>query len=212
MTTARPPAHATMTTTTTTRPSARPHPTRRRRTHPAWRATLASTLLLNLGQGRAPTRTRNRPADPDAHHHDNRYGLRERISPHAVDYVNADSVVAVCQPQPPPDAPGHQVVQQGSRHTGCTLRTTGVLGFRFARPVATPEGLPAVHCSFWPTASSPPPPHPQSPGRTGHRLPNYNDQSSGRTHTSSSSELPGVHAGGPPPWWGPSFVLLGVAG
>ena len=69
-----------------------------------------------------------------------------------------------------------------------------VLGFRLARTVATPSGLLAVHCTFRPTASLPPPPHPSSPRRTGHQLPNFNGQSSGRTLTSSSSELPGVRA------------------
>lgn len=127
------------------------------------------------------------PAGSHAHH--------RLLGPCEVSLDHPDGVVAACQPQPPPDAPDRQVVHTTRLgHTGCPLATTEVLGFRSARPVATSEGLPAVHYSFWPTASSPPPPHPRSPGRTGHRLPNFNDQSSGRTHTSSSSELPGVHA------------------
>ena len=56
------------------------------------------------------------------------------------------------------------------------------------------RGLAPVHYTFRPTASPPPPPHPPSPRRTGHQLQNFNGQSSGRTSTSSSTKLPGVHA------------------
>jgi hypothetical protein len=56
----------------------------------------------------------------------------------------------------------------------------------------------AVHFTFDPAASPPPPPHPSSPRRTGHQLPNFNDQSSGRTPTSFSTKLPGVRRDGAP--------------
>ena len=63
-----------------------------------------------------------------------------------------------------------------------------VIGFPVRRRVTTPTGLLPVHYSFSPTASPPPPPHPSSPRRTGHQLPNFNDQSSRRTHTSLPDE------------------------
>jgi hypothetical protein len=55
-----------------------------------------------------------------------------------------------------------------------------------------PGGLLSVHCSFEPAALPPPPPDPSSPRRPGHQLLNFNDQSSGRTLTSSSMKLPAV--------------------
>ena len=62
----------------------------------------------------------------------------------------------------------------------------------FAGKSPQPEGLLSVHCSFEPAALPTPPPHPSSPRRTGHRLLNFNDQSSERTLTSLLMKLPAV--------------------
>ena len=62
----------------------------------------------------------------------------------------------------------------------------------FAGKSPQPDGLLSVHYSFEPAALPPPPPHPSSPRRTGHRLLNFNDQSSGRTRTSLLMKLPAV--------------------
>jgi hypothetical protein len=67
----------------------------------------------------------------------------------------------------------------------------------FAGKSPQPDGLLSVHCSFGPAALPPPPPHPSSPRRTGHRLLNFNDQSSERTHTSLLTKLPAVPREGP---------------
>ena len=71
-------------------------------------------------------------------------------------------------------------------------RTDRVIGFPARGRVATSTGLQPVHRSLGPAISPPPPSGPPSPGRPGHRLLNFNDQSSGRTLTSVLAELPGV--------------------
>ena len=92
-------------------------------------------------------------------------------------------------PEPPAGAPTAKVVPVDAVAT-CDVwhPHDEVIGFPVRRRVTTPTGLLPVHYSFSPTASPPPPPHPSSPRRTGHQLPNFNDQSSRRTHTSLPDE------------------------
>jgi hypothetical protein len=107
-----------------------------------------------------------------------------------------------------PRSPHALVVPEPS---DCVVEREG-RGPRFPRASASHlarEALLAVHCTFEPAASPLPPPHPDSPRRTGHRLPNFNDQSSGRTSTSWLTRLPGVRreegAGG-----GSRLLLIGL--
>jgi len=81
------------------------------------------------------------------------------------------------------------------------VRITGrkrIFGFPVRERVATSAGFAPVHYSFKSAALPLPPLHPESPRRTGHRLPNFNDQSSGRTLTSLLAKLPGVPRTSPP--------------
>lgn len=127
-----------------------------------WRFPLGYRRTYRPGRSERPGHTwttgHQPPAGTLAH-----LGL---LGPYEVSPDHPDGVVAACQPQPPPDAPTATAVPAS------TLRRPGggVIGFRFARYVTAPGGLPAVHCSFRPTALPPPPSDPRSPGRPGHRL------------------------------------------
>lgn len=112
------------------------------------------------------------------------------LGPYEVSPDHPDGVVAVCQPQPPPDAP------TTNSRSSCSARRPdgGVIGFPVARSVATPGGLPAVHSRSSPRLCLRPLQTPGHPDALDIGYSNFNGQSSGRTLTSSSSELLGVHA------------------
>ena len=118
----------------------------------------------------------------------------ELLGPYEVSPDHPDGVVAACQPQPPPDAPTVKgpFLLRRKRPGG------GVIGFPAARSVATSGGLTAVHFRSGPRLCLRPLQTPGHPDALGIGYSNFNGQSSGRTLTSSSSELLGVHATEPP--------------
>jgi hypothetical protein len=123
----------------------------------------------------------------------------DRSGPYEVSldhFVNHVAAVRRNHPTKPPPSSRSSRRRSQPRCLASRRRGTRLPGSRAGRHLERPS---IGSLTFEPAASPPPPPHPRSPGRTGHQLPNFNDQSSGRTHTSSPTKLPGVPRSGPRP-------------